>query len=429
MSHSRSCGCREYFQLSRRQFFGVSGAAIAAVSAPAWLPRVAYAGGGGLRDDRDILIQIYLRGGVDGLSLCVPHFEDSYYSLRPTINIPRPDSGDPNAAIDLDGKFGLPQGMSSLVDAYDAGHLLFVHATGLVDNQRSHFDSQHWMEMGKAMDPGVNTGWLGRHLLSTDPVDPNGVVRAIGISGGLQEVLVGGPKSLPIGDMANYNIGGDYYTINQRMRTLSKMASGTVDPLKTNASNALQTINLLDAIDFEGYVPYGDAKYPDTYFGYSLKSSAALIKAGVGVEAIAVDIGGWDTHATQQPRDGYMFYLMQELAQTLAAFHADVIGGGVSNITVMCMSEFGRNIAENGSFGTDHGHGNVMMLMGPGIAGGQVLTKWPGMEPEQQYQGQDLAITIDHRDVIAEVIKNRLGNDDLSYIFPGYSPVFQGVTK
>lgn len=158
-----------------------------------------------------------------------------------------------------------------------------------------------------------------------------------------------------------------------------------------------------------------------------MKSIAALVKADTGLEAAAVDLSGWDTHEGQGPRQGWMANLMAELAGGLAALHADLLVNN-RNVVAVMMSEFGRNAAENGSAGTDHGHGNVMMLFGGGIAGGQVIHQWPGLQPHQLYQGQDLEVTIDFRDVLAEVLMNRVQTPDIGSVFPNYSPTFHGVT-
>jgi uncharacterized protein (DUF1501 family) len=196
------------------------------------------------------------------------------------------------------------------------------------------------------------------------------------------------------------------------------------------ALDALNTVSLLTAINFAGYAPGGGAVYPTSGFGRGLRSAAALIKADVGIEAIQLDIGGWDTHSAQAPLTGSMSRTMTDLAQSLAAFHADTLTGGVSyNITVVVISEFGRNVRENGSQGTDHGRGSCMFVMGPGIAGGRVLTNnWVPLARENLEAGQDLRVTIDHRDVLAEIVSRRLGNPNLDVIFPSYVPTVRGVT-
>lgn len=425
MHSCKQRGCNEYHNLSRRQFIGVSAATAAAVGAPMWLPRVAYAG---TPTDRDVIITIFLRGGADGLTMCCPHGDNGYYKRRPTLNIPRPDSGSPDACTDLDGFFGIPKPMKNLKQAYNQGDLLFVHATGSKDESRSHFQAEYVMEIGKPLDPSLFTGWLGRHLMTSAPTDPNAVLRAIGISSALQRSLSGGPLALPIPNLSDFGIEGWYATVEERMAALGAMyAEGPVE-LRVTAENTITTFNLLQAIDFESYTPSNDAEYPDTWFGYSMKTSAALIKSGFGIEAIAADLGGWDTHADQQPRQGYMADLMQELADTLGAFHADMKGDSSKNYVIVVMSEFGRIVWENGTNGTDHGFGGVMMLLGNNIDGGRVLTDWPGLDEDDLFQGQDLAITIDYRDILAEIVQYRLGNSNLTEVFPDYTPIFRGVT-
>jgi uncharacterized protein (DUF1501 family) len=211
---------------------------------------------------------------------------------------------------------------------------------------------------------------------------------------------------------------------------LHDMYSAVTDPIKSAALTSQATIDLLHTINFAGYSPAGGAVYPGNYFGQSLKSTAALIKADVGVEAVAVDILGWDTHGNQGPFNGNgdLFNLMTTLAGGLSAFHADMFSGNGRNVTVVVMSEFGRRLAENTSLGTDHGHANAMFIMGNNIAGGRVLRDWPGLAVGQLYQGIDLQVTIDYRDVLAEIVQKRLGNGDLSTVFPNYFPTFRGVT-
>lgn len=419
-------GCSEYKAMSRRRFFGVSAGAAAAVGAPLWLPRVAYAQEAG---NRDVLIAIFLRGGCDGLSICVPHAEDAYYAARPTLNIPRPDSLDPNRAIDLDGFFGIPQSMGALLPAYNAGDLLIVHACGQTDETRSHFEAMNYMEVGKPRDPSIFTGWIARHLLSTAPLNPNSILRAIAINSALQRSLAGAPLALPIPDPDEFGLAGWDGTAAERLEALEKSYRKGELVLRATVENTMRTIGVLESIDFENYAPGGGAVYPDTYFGYAMRSAAALIKADLGVEAVATDLGGWDTHDGQQPRQGFMANLMQELAESLAAFHADLDAAGTVNYSLIVYSEFGRTFRENANGGTDHGHGNAMLVLGNHIAGGRVLADWPGLGPEDLFQGQDLDVTIDYRDILAEIVQYRLGNANLQTIFPDYTPAFRGVTE
>jgi uncharacterized protein (DUF1501 family) len=432
-NHLEDCGCSEYNELSRRQFItgasALAGATVISPIFPAWLPQVTLAES--YQSTRDVIISVFLRGGADGLSLCVPFFDANYYLGRSTIAIPRPDdTANPLRGIALDNNFAFPQAMSALVPAFQAGNLLVVHATGSMDPSRSHFDAQRFMEVGKPRDPRIATGWLGRHLASSTPVRTDGPLRALGISNGLQKTLVGAPKTLPIPNPANFAILGAAATRAERAGRLRDDYLTSAEPVRSAAIDALNTIQLLATINFPGYVPANGAVYPATAFGTGMRSAAALIKADIGVEAIQIDLGGWDTHTNQDPLAGSMRNTMQNLSGALGALHADLVAGTGPNVTVVVMSEFGRNARQNGSLGTDHGRGNVMFAMGRNINGGRVLVdRWPGLARENLENGNDLKVTLDHRDILVEIVRNRLGNPNTSVIFPDYAPTTRGVTK
>ncbi|MBK6844094.1 MAG: DUF1501 domain-containing protein [Gemmatimonadetes bacterium] len=436
MSHNEhdDCACTEYNELvSRREFLGttggMSGAALYAWAYPEWLPKVSFADS--FVANRDVIVSVFLRGGADGLSLCAPFGDPLYYTGRPTIAIPRPDSTAATKGIALDSFFSFPQAMRFLVPAYQAGDLLVVHGAGLTYNTRSHFDAQHFMEVGKANDQSVNTGWLGRHLATTSPMKNGAAVRAIGISDGLVDTLKGGPQTVPMTDPANYGIGGSGTTRDARTAWLQADYTDSLEPAKTAAMNAISTINLLRSLNIGAYAPANGAVYPNTGLARGLRSTAALIKADIGVEAVHLDIGGWDTHTDQNPLTGGMSTTMTQLSGALGAFWQDCISSGLAqNVTVVVLSEFGRNVRENGSRGTDHGRGTAMFAMGRGIRGGRVLTNnWRPLAQENLVDRQDLAVSIDYRDILGEIVQNRLGNSNLSTVFPGYVPAFRGVTK
>ncbi len=421
--------CTEYNELSRRQFVTWSaGAALLATFVPPWLPKVVLAES--YAANRDVIISIFMRGGADGLTLCAPFADPEYYAGRPTIAIPRPDSSSANKGIALDDRFAFPQAMSPLVESFVAKDLLVVHGTGSVDSSRSHFDQQHFMEVGKPRDPTIVTGWLGRHLASITPMRTNAPLRALGIANGLARTLIGAPQSLPIPNPANFGLAGSATTRQERTDWLRNDYMGTPDPVRSAAIDTAATVDLLKTINFTGYVPANGAVYPAGSFGSSLKSAAALIKADIGVEAIQVDVGGWDTHATQSPLTGSMFNTMTGFAGALGALYKDLIAVGAHSVTVVVVSEFGRNVRENGSMGTDHGRGNCMFVMGKSIAGGRVLTKnWVSLARENLENQNDLKVTIDHRDILAEVVLNRLTNDKLSFVFPDFVPTMRGATE
>ena len=431
---TQDTGCREYNNLARRDFLMTSAGVGIAAFLPTWIPSVVLAQTS--NGTRDIIVSVFLSGGTDGMSLVVPFGDPDYYTGRPTLAVPRPDAaGTGPKATALDNFFGFSPGMAPLMPAYSSGDLLVAHATGSVDTSRSHFDAQRYMEVGVPRDSSVATGWLGRHLATSTPLRSTAPLRALGLTSGLPQTLSGAPKTLPIPNPATFALGGSATSAPMRTQFMASNYVDAATPVGGNALDATNTIALLRLINFTGYATANGAVYPNTSFGQALRSSAALIKSDVGVEAIHTFNGGWDTHNQAGPiatlDGGYLHGKMMDLSQSLAAFYADVIQGTTSyGVTVVIVSEFGRNARENGSRGTDHGRGNVAFAMGKKIAGGKVLTNgWPGLARENLESGQDLRVTLDHRDILAEIVQNRLGNANLSTIFPSFTPRFRGVTK
>jgi uncharacterized protein (DUF1501 family) len=431
--------CSEYESLSRRGFLQVGGATALAAGLPAWLPRVA------LADENDpagatrqVIVSVFLRGGADGLTLCVPHGDPLYYATsgptaRPALAIPRP--GAANGCTNLDGFFGLPPAMAGLIEPYNNGHLAVVHATGLNDPTRSHFDAMRFMETAVAsVGSTVFTGWLGRHLASVSPDNGNVVLRGAGMgSYSASTTMNGGPQSTPIPDPRYYGLNGPWDTKVARLNALGTMYNAAPPALANPARVTRDTINLLASINFEGYAPVANAVYPDTDFGRAMKFTACLLKQRVGVEAITIDRGDWDTHSDQGPINGHMASIMSDLSGGLLAFYRDVFGS-VNNVIVVVMSEFGRRPEQNGSVGCDHGHGNAMFLMGHSVVGRQVYARrlngtrgWPGLG--SLFENLDLHITTDYRDVLGEVVQKALNNPNLAPIFPNYTPVMPGLIR
>lgn len=424
MSSIEHRGCREYASLTRRNFLVSSGAAAAALAAaPSWLPRVAYA-----RDhrgaQRDVLVSIFLRGGADVLSLCVPYGEPNYYVQRPSTAVAPPGHG-PQSCIDLGaggfGMFGFPPAFAPLMPAYNDGKLLFVHATGTQTATRSHFEEQRRLEGGDPQNIYPSSGWLGRHLAAVTPAVPEAPLRAVAIDMSLPMTLAGAPASLPLPYIGGFSLQGVATSRARRRTEIEAMHARWHDPLRAVADATFRTVDILDAIDFATYTPAGGAAYLANDLGQALKSAAAMIKSQIGLEAIAIDVGGWDTHDFQGTVDGQLASLMGSLAANLGAFYRDMTTASAPSFVVACMSEFGRNLTENGSGGHDHGRASAVMLMGSAIAGGRVLTQWPGLNPDQLYEQRDLQVTTDYRDILGEVIQTRLGNPNLEAVFPGFT--------
>jgi uncharacterized protein (DUF1501 family) len=422
-------GCSEYQVLSRRGFLRGGAALLGAGLMPAWLPRVAL--GAEPSAERDVIVALHLRGGSDGLSLLVPHGDKHYYAARPRLAVPPPDSRRAKRAHDLNGFFGLPDPFAPLLPLYHAGHLLPIHATGAIANRwsRSHFDAQHWMDVGKPSDSSTQSGWLARHLETVPPMRPEAPLRGVSLMPALAESLRGGPDSLPLPDPKRFAFEGGWQEMSDMEAVLRASYDRAPDAVRIAAERTRATIALLSRVDLANYRPAGGAAYPDTDLGRALRASAALIRAEIGVEAIAVDHHGWDTHDDQGTLDGFLSQQMAELAQALAAFHSDVYGSGVSRFTLVVVSEFGRALAENESGGTEHGTANAMFLIGPHVSGRQVIAEWPGLHRDQLFERQDLRVTIDYRDVLAEVLRKRAGNTQLGAVFPGLTPKFRGVVS
>ncbi len=411
--------------LNRRNFLkssgmlGVVGASLSLF--PSWMPRLAFAAPN-QAPPGDILICIFLRGGMDGLSAVVPYAEGKhYYDARPTLFVPEPGNKE-GAAIDLDGQFGLHPTLAPLKEIYEQQDLAIVHATGLVDSTRSHFDAMRFMEFGTPGEKTIGTGWVGRHLQSAAWQNPS-PFRAIGMGAMVPDALRGPVSSLAIKSIADFHFKGRNDELRHLQRSLSSLYSlgGQNQALDQQANLVFETVDLLQSLNASQYVPAGGVSYPIDEFGMGLQQVAQLIKADVGLEVACLDLGGWDTHENQGTLDGEFNGLMSQLAQGLHALYHD-LGDKMRRVTVVTMSEFGRQVAENGSQGTDHGHGNVMFLMGGGIKGGQVFTRWPTLAPEARDEGIDLAITTDYRDILAEVVSQRLKNPALDVVFPNYTP-------
>lgn len=408
--------------LSRRDVLRLAAWSAAPLALPRWRPRLAFAPPGS-PPLGDLLVCVFLRGGMDGLNAVVPHAETAYYDARPTLAVPEPRPGDDQAAIELDDRFSLHPALRPLKDLYDAGDLAIVHACGSPDPTHSHFDAMDYMERGTPGEKSIPTGWLARHLQTAAWENPS-PFRAVGMGGVLQASLRGPVPAAALRSIAEFHLPGNPEAVAVIQQALASLyaAPPPEDPLLSDlasqAATTFEAMDMLARLDPETYTPANGAVYPEDEFGQALSQVALLAKAEVGLEVACVDLGGWDTHVQQGAREGRMPGLLATLAAGLAAFYQDM-GDRMKDVTVVTMSEFGRRVAENGGGGTDHGHGNVMFLLGGGLRGGRVYGQWPGLAPEALYGPGDLAVTTDFRDVLAEILARRVGNDRLEDIFPG----------
>ncbi|MCB0033759.1 MAG: DUF1501 domain-containing protein [Anaerolineales bacterium] len=421
--------CNEYAAVSRRDFM-VNGLQSAAgilfgsqiMPLPKWMPRLRLADPHvGARGDT--LVCVFLRGGADGLNIVVPHGDEAYYERRPTIGIARPDdSRSQERALDLDGFFGLHPALRPLQPIYQAQALALVQATGSPDETRSHFEAMDLMERGAV--PGEYTGWLARHLGTLDTGNRS-VLRAIGVGDMLPASLTGALSATALESIADYHLQGRDEKVGEMQALLAALYSRQDDLLQAAAGQTLEAITVLSKIDTQNYQANGRG-YGEQPFGRALQTVAQLIKADVGLEVACVDLGGWDTHVAQGSTEGIMARNLTELGEGLAAFYED-LQAQMDRVTVVVMSEFGRRVQENASLGTDHGHGNMMMVLGHGINGGRVFADWPGLHREQLVGPGDLSITTDYRDILAELLRKRLNNPHVEDVFPNYAVAERGV--
>jgi uncharacterized protein (DUF1501 family) len=390
-------------------------------SMPMWLSRSLYAADSG-ENRKKILVAIFQRGAVDGLNMVVPFGEQRYYDLRPSIAIPKPD-GTPNSAVDLDGFFGLHPALAPLKPMFDAKHLAIVDAVGSPDPTRSHFDAQDYMESGT---PGLRgaDGWLNRALPKENgPASP---LRAVSLGDSLARSLRGHNDAVAVRSLNDFQVHDA-----RGAATFESMYENTLDAtLHGTGKETFNAVKIMQSIQKQPYAPANGANYGNGGFGKSLQQIAQLIKAKVGVEVAFADIGGWDTHVNEvggQPANGQLANNLTQFGQALAGFYQD-LGDRMEDVTLVTMSEFGRTVKENGDRGTDHGHANVMFALGGDVRGGKIYGEWPGLQEEQLYEGRDLALTTDFRDVLSELVARHLGNSNLRSVFPGYeNPKFRGL--
>ncbi len=391
---------------------------------------------GGTSDpNEDILVSIFLRGGLDGLNLVMPTSgadRGFYEAARPDLGVPVTG---PNAALPLNAQLGFhpatntwPNGTgtppATLYDLYQDNKLSLVVAAGMNLDNRSHFDSMSFMELGTPGTLSTSTGWLTRHLQTASNLPPEILLPALAV-GNLQQASLRGSTdavNMTSPDSFSLNIGPFEWRAAQRvaMRNLYSADSW----LHESGALTLDAIDLIELNTGDGYTPANGAIYPGGSFGNHLQTVARMIKTDIGLRVATVDFGGWDTHNGQgNEGGGYYSTHIQELARGLAALYTDLDGSGALNytsrLTVVVQSEFGRRLGENADNGTDHGHGNVMMVMGGNAIGG-VHGTWPGLAPDQLFDNADLEVTTDYRRVLSEVLIRRMGNNQIGAIFPGY---------
>jgi uncharacterized protein (DUF1501 family) len=354
-------------------------------------------------DDRRSLVVVFLRGGADGLNLVAPLEDDGYHKARPRIAIGRKD------AVQLDGFYGLNPLLKSLERPYRDGTLAIVHAAGSEDDTRSHFEAQDLMEHGGI----AGGGWLGRFLRAQTRA-ASGPLAAVALSKAVPECLRGAPAATVLQSLDDFSLGNNRTRLTQ---ALAKLYGMQTDLLASAGRDTLDALQRVEALRGKTYLPANGADYGTDDFSRGLMQVARLIKSRVGLQAASVDLDGWDSHFSQSL---IMDPLMTRLARGLSAFSQD-LGPEMDYTTVVAMTEFGRRVEENSAFGTDHGRGSVMFVMGGGIKGGRVLGSWPGLSQEVLEGPGDLPVTTNYRNVLAPILQ-RLGvGGRLNQVFPNFA--------
>jgi uncharacterized protein (DUF1501 family) len=400
--------------ITRRGFMKRGGLALVGTSAiPSFLTRSVMAEATTAAANNKKLVVLFQRGAADGLNIVVPYREKNYYAMRPSIAIKQ------NEVLDLDGFFGLHPAMASMKPLFDQGHLAIVHAAGSPDMTRSHFDAQDYMESGTPGVKATEDGWLNRALQAERFAGRPSAFRAVALGAQVPRTLQGKIPAIAVTNLDSLSIAGRGPQTSEISNAFEAMYDSSSDAvLHGTGQETFEAVKMLKSANPSKYLPVAGAVYPNTQFGNSLKQVAQLLKANLGVEAAFSDIGGWDTHQNQGNSDGQLANRLREFSDTIAAFWKDM-GDDAANVTLVSMSEFGRTARQNGTGGTDHGHANVMFVIGGQVRGGVVYGKWPGLANEQLNEGRDLAVTTDFRRVLGEAAYRSLGARNLELIFPG----------
>jgi uncharacterized protein (DUF1501 family) len=401
--------------LTRRFFLKSSGIALVGLgTVPSFLARaVAATSAKGKK-----LVVIFQRGAADGLNIVVPHAEKTYYQLRPTIAIPRPKRGDEQAALDLDGFFGFHPVLAPFKPLYDEGLLAVVQAAGSPDSTRSHFDAQDFMESGTPGRKRTPDGWLNRYL-QANAVRKASSFRGVSMTSQLPRILQGSAPALAIPNLQRFGIEAGRYTDTVR-GGLEALYGASADALLGPAGKeTFEALSQLESVDPARYRPANGARYPQGPFGQAMRQVAQMVKSDLGVEIVFAETGGWDHHVNEGGSQGQLANLLRQFSGGISALVRD-LGDQMEDVVIVTLSEFGRTAFENGNRGTDHGHANALFVIGGAVRGGRVYGDWPGLEREQLYEGRDLVLTTDFRDVLAEVLAHHMGARDLGRIFPDY---------
>lgn len=396
--------------MERRKFLASAalGSSAFALGTSSWA-----ATGSGDLDTRKKMIVVMLRGAVDGLSIVSPYAEREYAQARPNIAVSRP--GSENGSLDLDGYFGLHPSLSGLLPLWQAKRLAFVQASGSPDPTRSHFDAQDYLESGTPGRKATDDGWMNR-LLSGLP-GHSGPTRGVSIGPTMPRIFSG---TAAVANIASGAAGSkptalDKPQVGKAFDQLYK-SDHAMGGTYQQAQEAHKEV--MASMEDEMTAANGGAPLPNG-FPDDAARLARLMRKDANVQLAFMAVGGWDTHANQGNGKGQLANKLAPLGQGLLALSQE-LGPIFDDTCIVVMSEFGRTVRQNGNGGTDHGHGNVMWVFGGGVNGGKVHGEWKGLSSDALYEGRDLAVTTDYRNVLAEIVEKhlRVGDKTLDHVFP-----------
>jgi uncharacterized protein (DUF1501 family) len=383
--------------MQRRQLLmNFSHTLLGAGTLPLWLQRASAAS----PQRRHVLVVIFQRGAMDGLSAVVPFHDEHYQKKRPTLALATQE------LLKIHDDFALHPAFAPLARLFQDQRLAIVQATGSTHATRSHFDAQDFMESGTPGVKSTRDGWLNRSLPRTAPA-----LQAVAFGPTLPRVLRGAAPAVAIDSMQRFRVPSAQ---SEELMAMYRMAGDT--QVRQAGQEAFAAAAEVEKIQRTAGGPANGARYPDSRLGSSLQQIAVMIRAGCGMQSAFAECGGWDTHVNQQRT---LNNLLKDMAESIGAFVQD-LGESMNEVTLVTMSEFGRTVAENGSRGTDHGHGSFMMLAGQGVQGGQLYGEWPGLAPEQLHEGRDLQVTTDFRAVLSLALQQHAPEIKLEQVFPGY---------
>jgi uncharacterized protein (DUF1501 family) len=403
---------------TRRLFLKAGGVALFTVGAgPQFLARAAQAA-----QSRKVLVTIFQRGAMDGL-MAVSPVDGNLSSLRPRLAMSAARSAGDEALVDLGVGFGLHPAFEPLLPLWKEKRLGIVHAVGSPDPTRSHFDAQDYMETGTPGRKGTPTGWLNRAVgLLGHEGSP---FRAVALTPALPRSLYGDEPAIAVTDLADFRVSpaapkaaDDIAKAVDGFEALYRQTSQQV--LRDTAGETFRAMDMLTPETVARYRPANGAEYPRTPLGQAMRQIALLVKSDVGLEVAFAESAGWDTHVQQGTVNGSFARQARDLAQSIQAFWTD-LGARQDDVLLTTMTEFGRTVRENGSGGTDHGHGSCLFVLGNRIDGGKVHGEFPGLSQGALFEGRDLPVTTDFRAVFCELAGRHLGIRDDARLFPGWT--------